>query len=81
MKTFTDKPLHQFDQVKYDGVSWNLDKYLDQLNGGLDSNNLPVLSVGHANLVEPSAQGPFVGGSLTKWTVDMFTNLYILSSC
>jgi len=79
MKTFTDKPLHQFDQVKYDGVSWNLDKYLDQLNGGLDSNNLPVLSVGHANLVEPSVQGSIVGGAVTKWTINMPSQTYTFS--
>jgi hypothetical protein len=56
MKTFTDKPLHQFDQVKYDNIACNLDKHLDQFNGGLDSNNLPVESIESF-----SALGPVLG--------------------
>ena len=75
-KTFTDKPLHQFDQVKYDNVSWNLDKHLDQFNGGLDSNNLPVASVGEAKLVEPSPAGSTYSGPVTQWGYTMPSQAY-----
>ena len=79
MKTFTDKPLHQFDQVKYDNVSWNLDKNLDQLNGGLDSNNLPVFSVGDQHLAEPQPVGSFTGGTVTQWRYGMPSQQYNFS--
>ena len=79
MKTFTDKPLHQFDQVKYDNIAWNLDKHLDQFNGGLDSNNMPVDSVGEAKLVEPAPNQPGLSGPVTKFSSEMPTQAYYFS--
>ena len=79
MKTFTDKPLHQFDQVKYDNIAWNLDKHLDQFNGGLDSNNMPVASVGHDKLVEPAPVGTTYSGPVTQWHYEMPSQSYHFS--
>ena len=65
-KTFTDKPLHQFDQVKTDNITTNLDKYLDEVNGGLDANNLPVLSIDETKLKEPTIPQPGTSGLISK---------------
>ena len=66
-KQFSDIPLHQFDQVKTDNVTKNLDKYLSTFNGSLDSNNLPVLSVTEDKLLDPIA-GTSATGVVTKTT-------------
>ena len=60
-KTFTDKPLHQFQQVKTDNITANLDKHLDEFNGGLDSNNLPVKRISRQNIKLPQNRQAFVG--------------------
>ena len=78
-KTFTDKPLHQFDQVKYDNIAWNLDKHLDQFNGGLDSNNMPVDSVGQAKLAEPIVPFADTAGPVTKYASVMPSQAYYFS--
>lgn len=74
-KTFTDKPLHQHDQVKTDNLTANLDKTLDQLNGGLDSNNMPVKSVGYQKLQPPTYLSG-VGGSIEKFSIEMPSQSY-----
>ena len=60
-KTFTDKPLHQFQQVKTDNITANLDKHLDEFNGGLDSNNLPLFRVDQDNIKLPTNPGGITG--------------------
>lgn len=74
-KTFTDKPLHRFDQVKTDNITTNLDKYLDEINGGLDANNLPVDSVGKTNLRNPVTTSSS-GGDVDKFSIEMPTQSY-----
>ena len=75
-KTFTDKPIHQFDQVKYDNLDWNLNKHLDQFNGGLDSNNLPVLALGETKLLEAFTPIPDLSGPITKISSEMPSQAY-----
>jgi hypothetical protein len=75
MKTFTDKPLHQFDQVKYDNIACNLDKHLDQFNGGLDSNNLPVESIDATKLANPSVLSVPSSVDVTKHSLRCLHNL------
>jgi len=79
MKTFTDKPLHQFDQVKYDNIACNLDKHLDQFNGGLDSNNLPVESVDATKLANPSVLSVPSSVDVTKHSTKMPSQSYYFS--
>tara|TARA_R110000851_G_C13097090_1_gene567597 strand:+ start:3646 stop:4392 length:747 start_codon:yes stop_codon:yes gene_type:complete len=77
-KTFTDKPLRQFDQVKTANITTNLDKNLDELNGRLDSNNLPVKSVLKIHLKEASGVET-VGGSVDRLESVMPTQAYYQS--
>lgn len=74
-KTFTDRPIHRHDQVKTDNVTANLDKTLDQLNGGLDSNNMPVRSVTTEKLKVPTDTSILSGG-LDKFSIEFPTQSY-----
>lgn len=74
-KTFTDKPLRQFDQVKTANITTNLDKNLDELNGRLDSNNLPVKSVLKQHLALPVGTET-AGGDVSKISSIMPTQAY-----
>ena len=65
-KTFTDVPIHQFDQVKSTNIRRNVDKHLQEYNGKLDSNNMPVLSVGEDNLVGGTVPFPDSSGAIKK---------------
>lgn len=77
MKTFTDIPLHRYDQVKTDNVTSNVDKYLDELNGALDSNNLPVDSITPVtHLQAPSVPQLGVSGNIAKFSSRMPTQSY-----
>jgi hypothetical protein len=74
-KTFTDKPLHQFDQVKTDNITANLDKYLDEFNGGLDSNNMPVERITQDHIKLPTNPGA-TGGPVIKNSIIFETQAY-----
>jgi hypothetical protein len=74
-KTFTDKPLHQFQQVKTDNITANLDKHLDEFNGGLDSNNLPLFRVNQDNIKLPTNPGGISGG-VVKQSIIFQTQAY-----
>lgn len=80
-KIFTDIPLHQFDQVKVESLIKNTDKYLSEYNGRLDSNNLPVASVGPDNLVTPSLPPGVTQsvGALKRFSSKMPTQAYYAS--
>lgn len=45
MKTRITKPLHQFQQVKADNLNDNLVNIVEEYNGGLDGQNMPVEGV------------------------------------
>jgi len=75
-KTFTDKPLHQFDQVKTDNITANVDKALDELNGRLDSNNMPVDSVGKDQLKLPANSPLNVAGPINQFGTIFPTQAY-----
>jgi len=74
-KTFTDKPLHQFQQVKTDNITANLDKHLDEFNGGLDSNNLPLFRVDQDNIKLPTNPGG-ISGNVVKNNIIFQTQAY-----
>lgn len=74
-KTFTDKPLHQFQQVKTDNITANLDKHLDEFNGGLDSNNLPLFRVDQDNIKLPTNPGSS-SGNVVKNNIVFQTQSY-----
>ena len=75
-KTFTDKPIHQFDQVKTSNITTNLDKHLDEINGGLDSNNLPVDSVDKDSLKLPINSPLGTSGAINKYGTIMPSQAY-----
>ncbi len=78
-KTFTNKPLRQFDQVKTSNITSNLDKNLDELNGRLDSNNLPVKSVTKQHLKEAVGIDTGTGTDVSKVSSVMPTQAYYQS--
>ena len=77
-KVFTDKPMVRFEAVKADNITWNLDKYIAEANGVLDSNNLPVLSVTESKLVEPIRPTSTVG-AVTGYSIQMPSQSYHFS--
>jgi hypothetical protein len=67
-KTYQDKPQHQFAQVKDESLNNNITTVLDEWNGNLGSNNLPIASLVAANFKDGSGS---VGFSLSRkviWT-------------
>jgi hypothetical protein len=55
MKTFTDLPIEQNGMVKPQILNNNIQKYINEWNGNLNGNNLPVYSVEttHVSLGDP----------------------------
>lgn len=53
MKVFTDLPLNQNESVKPQTFNNNLEKVLNEFNGNLNGNNLPVYAVQTTHLVDP----------------------------
>ena len=51
MKTRITRPIHQFQQAKSENLNENLTNILEEYNGGLDGQNMPVetLTVDHLN--------------------------------
>lgn len=75
MKTYTNRPIEQFDAVKPETINDNLDDTLDQLNGNLDANNLPVASVVEGNLVKSRLVSAETG-DVEKFSVEYPTQGY-----
>jgi hypothetical protein len=44
-KVFTDLPLYPFQQARAESFNNNLDKVIDEVNGNLNSNNMPINSI------------------------------------
>lgn len=65
MKTWTDIPLHQNEAAKPQTFNNNLEKVLNEYNGNLNGNNLPVYSVQTDDIVDPAlftgTSGPVSG--------------------
>jgi hypothetical protein len=74
-KVFSNKPISALESVKWDNISANLDVTLSEFNGGLDSNNLPVLSVTDVKLVEPARTNVIVG-AVSGFSVQMPSQSY-----
>jgi len=58
VKTWTDIPLHQNEATKPQTFNNNLEKVLNEYNGNLNGNNLPVYSVQTDDIIDPA---PFIG--------------------
>jgi len=58
VKTWTDIPLHQNEATKPQTFNNNLEKVLNEYNGNLNGNNLPVYSVQTDDIIDPA---PFTG--------------------
>ena len=52
-KTFDEIPLGQNQQVKTSSLNTNIEKYLGEFNGNLDSNNMPVNALTTTELAVP----------------------------
>lgn len=78
-KMFTNKPINRLDQVKTNNITTNLDKYLDELNGDLDSNNLPVKSINQDKLRNPNVPLADITGPIVKESASMPTQAYYRS--
>ena len=65
-KTFTDVPIHQFDQVKTSNITKNLEHHLQEFNGKLDSNNMPMESVFEGKMVGGTVPLSDSSGAVTK---------------
>ncbi len=78
-KMYTNKPINRLDQVKTNNITTNLDKYLDELNGDLDSNNLPVKSINQTKLRDNNVPQADITGNVTKESASMATQAYYRS--
>jgi hypothetical protein len=54
MKQWTDIPLHQNEAAKPQTFNNNIEKVLNEYNGNLNGNNLPVYSVQTDDIVDPA---------------------------
>jgi len=75
MKTFTDIPIAQNQAVKPETVNNNFEKYLNEWNGNLNGNNMPVFSVQDDNV--QGAKPAFTSiANVTKFFADLQTQGY-----
>jgi hypothetical protein len=61
VKTWTDIPLHQNEAAKPQTFNANLENVLNEYNGNLNGNNLPVYSVQTDDIVDPGQATGFSG--------------------
>ena len=61
MKQWTDIPLHQNEAAKPQTFNANLENVLNEYNGNLNGNNLPVYSVQTDDIVDPGQATGFSG--------------------
>ncbi len=79
-KTFSQIPQHTYNQAKPETSNRNLDRYLSEFNGKLDSNNMPVDTITKTNLVPPqNVSGYPVVGAVTKIASSFPTQSYFRS--
>jgi hypothetical protein len=52
-KSFTQIPIHRFQQVKPETLNKNIDKYLSEFNGKLDGHNNPVETTREEHFILP----------------------------
>jgi hypothetical protein len=67
-KTFQEKPNHQFGQVKDESVNSTITGILDEWNGNLGSNNLPIGSLVAANFKDGVGAVGFSLSRKATWT-------------
>lgn len=79
MKTYIEIPLYNYNQVKPEDLTKNIDKTLEQFNGNLNGNNLPVLSVTSDHLTQPVPQQAVLSGSITQFSSGGASQAYYLS--
>jgi hypothetical protein len=70
MKQWTDIPLHQNEAAKPQTFNNNLEKVLNEYNGNLNGNNLPVYSVQTDDIVDP-APVTGISGAVTGFKQDL----------
>jgi len=55
MKTRITKPLHQFQQVKSENLNDNIVEAIEEYNGGLNGQNMPVKGILETHIKDPSS--------------------------
>lgn len=75
MKTFTDIPIGQNTMVKPETFNNNIDKYLNEWNGHLNGNNLPVFTV-QSDDIKIASSTTTTFGSITGFKTDLQTQGY-----
>lgn len=67
MKKFTEQINEQFGQVKPENLNENTNVWLNNWNGQLDSQNLPVNSIDRTKLVEPTSSKTTATSTFLDW--------------
>lgn len=76
MKVYTQIPITDNNQVKAETISANLDKYMAEFNGRMDSNNMPVLSVQTQHLATPEVPYADTAGDNVKYASEFPSQSY-----
>lgn len=66
-KTYQEKPNHQFGQVKSDNINSNITGILDEWNGNLGSNNLPIKALTASNFKDGAGKTGFSSARKAEW--------------
>ena len=75
MKTYTDIPIAQNTMAKPETFNNNIEKYLNEWNGDLNGNNLPVFSV-QSNDIKIFNNASTTSGTITGFGTDLQTQGY-----